>query len=229
MKERLKDFLDESGLIFLARSIQSLFAEFRVLLWHWSGRLKARKYRSERGLRLHFGCGPNVKAGWINIDLSHRADIRLDLRKKLPFSAASCVLSHSEHFFEHLDFPDDARRFLAECYRVTEPGGMISLGVPDAGAVLVLYARHHADSASAKQAWHPDWVETWMGRVNWLFRQNYTYHLHQHRFAYDFVTLERLLRQVGFTDVRQREFDPELDSESRKGSTLYVTGRKPQH
>ena len=38
---------------------------------------------------------------------------------------------YSEHFLEHLDYPGDANRFLAECYRLLEPSGLIGAGVPD--------------------------------------------------------------------------------------------------
>lgn len=227
-KRSILDFLNESGLAFLARAVSNVAKESRVLGLHWVSRLRARKHRGERNLRLNFGCGPNIKQGWINIDLGPSSDLQLDLRKLLPFDSNCCAQTYSEHFFEHLDFPDDALRFLTECFRVTGPGGTISVGVPDAGAVLMLYAQNHADSKSARLAWHTPWVETWMGRVNWLFRQNYAYYAPEHRFAYDFITLEHLLGGVGFIEIRKREFDPSLDSENRKGSTLYVEGRKPE-
>ena len=45
--------------------------------------------------------------------------------------------------------------------------------------------------------------------------------------AYDFTTMEKALSRAGFVDIRRREFDAELDSESRRLGTLYVDARKP--
>jgi len=41
--------------------------------------------KRQAGLRLHLGCGPNIRPGWINIDLfAANADAQLDLRAKKP-------------------------------------------------------------------------------------------------------------------------------------------------
>jgi hypothetical protein len=58
--------------------------------------------------------------------------------------------------------------------------------------------------------------------INYHFRQG-----NEHRFAYDFVTLQGALVDSGFSKVEQRDFDPSLDSEDRKVGTLYVNGIKP--
>jgi hypothetical protein len=61
-----------------------------------------------------------------------------------------------------------------------------------------------------------------MDHINYHFRQNT-----EHKYAWDHETLARKLRQFGFTGVVRREFDPTLDSESRKIGTLYLTALKP--
>lgn len=63
-----------------------------------------------------------------------------------------------------------------------------------------------------------------MDYVNFHFRMDAAHG--EHRFAYDFETLGKLLRDVGFTEVRERAFDPELDSFERRYS-LFAAGRKP--
>jgi hypothetical protein len=65
-----------------------------------------------------------------------------------------------------------------------------------------------------------------MDQINFTFRQNYVSQIHQHRYAYDLETLELILTEVGFSEIRQREFDPLLDSELCRGSTLYVSARR---
>ena len=49
----------------------------------------------------------------------------------------------------------------------------------------------------------------------------------EHRYAYDFETIENVLREAGFGEVNQSEFDPALDAKSRELGTLYVNARKP--
>ena len=71
---------------------------------------KARRYSNATGLQLHFGCGANVKPGFVNIDLSNAADLTLDLREQLPFADGSCSLVYSEHFLEHIEYPNVVRR-----------------------------------------------------------------------------------------------------------------------
>jgi predicted SAM-dependent methyltransferase len=217
------------GLRFVVRQFGLTLSELRVLFRDLRGRLGARAYRGRRGLKLNIGCGPNQKRDWVNIDLFAGGALPLDLRKPLPFDDASCTLFYSEHFFEHLDYPDDALAFLGEAFRVLQPGGVISTGVPNAGARLWLYVNDTPEGRRQIQRhpWHTEWVETHMEQVNFLFRQNYRYHFHEHRMAYDFETLEKCLRRAGFTDVRMREPDLTLDDPKRAASTLYVDATKP--
>jgi predicted SAM-dependent methyltransferase len=95
------------------------------------GKKKAGMYHDRIGLRLNVGCGPNRKGDWLNIDLYGNPDLRLDMREEIPLPNGCCTLIYSEHFLEHLDYPEDAIRFLSECYRLLEPGGVFSVGVPD--------------------------------------------------------------------------------------------------
>lgn len=75
---------------------------------------KVRRLALDRPLKLDLGCGPNPKAGWVNIDLARGADLRLDLREPLPLPSGCAEVVYSEHFFEHLGYPGEASDFLAE-------------------------------------------------------------------------------------------------------------------
>jgi len=59
-----------------------------------------------------------------------------------------------------------------------------------------------------------------MHHVNYLFRQG-----GEHKYAYDCETLALTLTRAGFREVSRREFDPALDSESRRES-LFMKARK---
>jgi SAM-dependent methyltransferase len=85
---------------------------------------------------------PNLKPGWVNIDwFFENADLRLDLREGLPFPDDSASIIYSEHFLEHLGFPDEVFRLLRESWRVLMPEGIFSLGIPDFEFAVNSYAR----------------------------------------------------------------------------------------
>ena len=117
----------------LRRAFRTLLAEASMLRAHREGVRRARTIVLP--CKLHFGSGDNLKAGWVNVDLHSSADLRLDVREPLPFPANSVSTIYSEHFFEHLS-REDGSRFLAECWRVLQPGSVCSTGLPDTEAIL---------------------------------------------------------------------------------------------
>ncbi len=206
------------------QALRNLESELNSMKLHNKGLLDAMRYHESNGLKLHLGCGQFPKEGWVNIDLNDKADITLDLRESLPFRDSSCEIVYSEHFLEHIDYPENVIALLKECYRALEPGGIFSAGVPDTEWPLLEYAGVKQDGyfEKAKALWHPKWCETEMEHINYHFRQG-----SDHRFAYDFKTLKHVLSGVGFIEVTRRAFDPQLDSKARELGTLYVDARKP--
>ena len=204
----------------LIQAFGNLKIEYRIWRNHCKGVALARKYASHELDKLHLGCGLNRKAGWLNVDLFPPADLTLDLREKFPFPENTFTVIYSEHFFEHIDYPVVAGKFLAECFRVLKSGGLIRLGVPDTEWPLQEYCKVRNDGyyQLAKKTWHPSWCTMEMEHINYHFRQD-----GEHRFAYDFETLRKVLQIAGFSNVTKTNFDPGVDSESRKIGTLYVT------
>jgi 2-polyprenyl-3-methyl-5-hydroxy-6-metoxy-1,4-benzoquinol methylase len=83
-------------------------------------------------VKLHLGCGPDKRAGWINVDT--QAEVQPDIVssvESLPmvFDASVDVIEAC-HLFEHLTF-DQARRALREWARILRPGGELFLELPD--------------------------------------------------------------------------------------------------
>ncbi len=191
---------------------------------HLASVRKARQLAGATGLKLHLACGPNLKPGWLNIDLfAPRADLRLDLREPLPLADSSVAVIFSEHFVEHLAYPGEVGHLLRESLRVLQPGGLFSVGVPDTEPLLNAYAAgDEATFRTYQEHWHPSWCNTPMHQVNYHFRQGT-----QHKYAYDFATLAQILEAAGFGPISRREFDPNLDSAARRYGTLYVDARKP--
>src|SRR5262249_17592784 len=119
---------------------------------------------------LNVGCGGNpVKsAEWYNIDLNRNAgeDYVCDAGRKLPFPDGRFKGIFSEHFLEHLP-EDDAKIFLAECFRVLIPGGILRLSVPNGELYLKKYFEDHEWLLSR---WDGKY-RTPMEALNRIFRQ----------------------------------------------------------
>ena len=105
-----------------------------------------------------------------------------------------------------------------ESQRVLRPGGILRVGVPDAGQAVQSYAGNW-DDAWARSA------PTGMIAIQRLFYE------HGHRAMYDGQTLILLLRAAGFVDVRRHAFgegrlQPNADTPRRRAGTLYVEAVK---
>jgi SAM-dependent methyltransferase len=205
------------------KAVENAEREVKLYQRHQKGLAKARQLAGQKGLKLHLGCGPVRKEGWINVDLFGEPDLMLDLREPIPLEDGSCSMIYSEHFFEHVDYPAGAERILADCLRLLEPGGTFSVGVPDTQWPLEEYARKRQEGyfVQAKKVWHPAWCQTELDHINYHFRQD-----GNHLYAYDCATLCRVLEAAGFLNVHRRPFDPQLDSAKRELGTLYAEATK---
>ena len=193
---------------------------------HRAGLAALRRTSIPSDARVQLGSGGQPKPGWVNVDLFNPdADVALDLRENLPFPDNSIAFIYSEHLFEHLAYPTDARHLLHESWRVLTPGGRLSLVVPHFGEALHAYVRGDTEFFA------PDRLRSYlmhehptpMHHVNYWFRQDGL-----HQYAYDEETLGQVLRDAGFVDVRPRDFDPALDSEKRHAlHSLYMDAAKP--
>lgn len=99
--------------------------------------------RSERGVRLHLGCGPEKRAGWINIDANAAAgpDIVAAVESLPQFESSSVDVIEACHLFEHLTYTQ-ARAALSEWARVLKPGGELRLELPDLDACVRILGKY---------------------------------------------------------------------------------------
>lgn len=194
--------------------------------------LRIRRLRRRRGLSVNIGCGPFGIGGWVNLDLmKHRClTFRYDCRKGIPLEKNSAARIRCEHFFEHLDYREEVPCFLKNCYDCLQEGGILRIVVPDAGRFLLAYAQNDKNYWKAL-GWDLDNLPvdffTRMDIINHVFRQG-----EEHLYAYDYETLERILRQAGFREVRKSGFgmssDPLLanDLPNHKPYSLYIEAVK---
>jgi len=193
---------------------------------------KKRMIFNRSDLSVNIACGGSAKEGWVNLDLMQHKNLslRYDCRKGLPLKEGSAARIKCEHFFEHLDFSEEALPFLKSCYRSLKKGGALRIVVPDAGRFLRAYQTGSKDDWLAL-GWDldnlPPGFSTQMDIINHIFRQG-----EEHMYAYDFETISLLLKRAGFDKVGKSEFgislDPRLtdDMPINKLHSLYVEAIK---
>jgi predicted SAM-dependent methyltransferase len=197
----------------------------------------AHKYKNFDGLLLNIGCGPGGKEGWINLDCIPSVGVNCiyDARKELPFPDNSVKGIFTEHFLEHLDYTEEAPYFLAECYRVLQNEGVLRIVVPDAEKYLKAYIQDGWESLKSIRPLDEKLTDCYFGYtyntkmelINVVFRQH-----GEHKFLYDYETLELLLGKSGFSDICKQCFgvsimpDICIDKEIRSGESLYIDAVK---
>ena len=179
-----------------------------------------------RALLLHIGSGPRVKEGWVNIDISDApGTYYADLRNPLPLADGSAAHIHAEHVVEHLEY-EEAQRFLAECFRLLQPGGSLRVIVPDAGKYLRAYVTGDEEffAKITRLGGAQYEMRTKMEIINQMFRMG-----GDHRFAWDFETMRLVLADAGFARIEESaagdvppEWNIEGDDWWRKHESLYV-------
>jgi SAM-dependent methyltransferase len=185
-------------------------------------RRRARQLARRFPLLLHLGFGGYRKEGWVNVDLiGDRGDLVWDVRRPLPFPNETVDAIFHEHLLEHL-LAREGFALLLDSVRVLRPGGILRVGVPDAGAYTSLDPN---DRQGFLERVRP-------GRPTPLLAMQEVFYEPDHHTMYDFETLAYFLRAAGFPDPEHRGFgesrlSPCPDSEHREAETLWVEAIKP--
>jgi predicted SAM-dependent methyltransferase len=118
---------------------------------------------------------------------------------------------------------------------VLQPQGVLRIIVPDVERYVRAYCNDGWEDLTEVRPLHPDHSDVHFGSrfqtkmevLNAVFRQYF-----EHKFAYDFPTLEMALKRAGFTDIRRQAFgksassDLCIDNPSRVSESLYVEAVK---
>ena len=199
------------------------------LLYSWlirGRRFQLNKLNNNGKHYLNVACGDRAHPDFVNLDYQWRPGIELcwDITKGMPFKARSIKGIFIEHCLEHFTYYQCCG-LLKEFHRMLQPGGVVRIVAPDAELYLDLYQKsQQGEFVEFPFVSRQDLQNgvTPMMAVNRVFRD------HGHLFAYDAKTLEMMLRNAGFADIRKESFrtgwDENLliDSEERKVESLYV-------
>jgi SAM-dependent methyltransferase len=142
----------------------------------------------EGKLYLHLGCGGVNHDKFVNIDglpAPHIHYIR-SIDDLSPFKDNTVDLIYAAHCLEHFSHRKTST-VLAEWFRVLKPGGILRLSVPDFDALYEIYKESGKEIDSI--------LEVLMAK------QDYKYNFHMTVFNQS--SLERVLKNVGFQEVRQ--------------------------
>jgi cephalosporin hydroxylase/predicted SAM-dependent methyltransferase len=248
--------------------------------------------------RLNLGCGRRFHQDWLNLDIvpAGPAVIQHNLIEPLPLDDATCSVVYHSHVLEHLP-KDQAPAFLAECFRVLVPGGLLRIAVPDLETIARLYLENLAAAAQgdATAARQHEWMTIELvdqltrhrsgGHMLDYWKQNpmpaedfvlqrmgreagdfiHAFRAREsdsktagkadegpesigrfrtggevHQWMYDRVSLDRLLKATGFSDVRvcsasesgianweSYQLDTDETGQVRKPDSLFIESRKP--
>jgi SAM-dependent methyltransferase len=144
-------------------------------------------------VRLHFGCGRDKRAGWINVDTnaSLAPDVVADVHDLRQFADASVDAIEANHLFEHLPY-NQALRALKEWRRVLRPSGELFLELPDLEACIRILGRYTDDRGFdlgliGIHGWPPMVEEEGVPQI--------------HKWSWTRSALGRALHDAGFKDV----------------------------
>jgi predicted SAM-dependent methyltransferase len=194
-------------------------------------RARINRIRRTPGQYVNAACGPHVIDGFLNLDTNQTVAgvVPWDCRNSLPLDEGMAAGIRAEQFVEHLEPRQELPAFLAAAHRALRPGGVLRIIVPDAARYLEAYCRPDLSGYRelAVPDPFPDDLPTRMDVVNHVFHQ-----WHEHRWGYDFETLEHRLRGAGFGRIvrtgYQQSLDPRLasDRDVHAPYSLYVDAVK---
>ena len=179
-----------------------------VLPWR---RSRLRRLRAMREVYVNVACGPQVLAGFVNLDL--RSDdasvVTCDTRRDLPVGDGAARGIRAEQFVEHLETREELPLFLSSCHRALAPGGYCASSCRTPSAICRCTAAAICRGSGIFEVPNPFPVDlpTRMDVINHVFHQ-----WHEHRWAYDFETLEHRLRGAGFTRIERAAYQSSRDS-----------------
>jgi len=149
---------------------------------------------------IHLGCGNTPIKGFLNIDanLFSKCDAISGINKiKLARDSVDCI--YSSHVFEHIP-RHDALNVLFKWCKVLRPGGKLYLCIPDLEALIKIYLKNLTNFESEKAQYN---IELAAGIMYGGQSNKYDYHF----FGYSFLIIEKMLKSIGFKDIKR--FNPD--------------------
>jgi predicted SAM-dependent methyltransferase len=193
------------------------------------------KYHNQPG-SIQIELGSAIKRdGWIVVDLQAGADLVWDLTMPLPFPDEWADKIYCSHLLEHFAY-QDLINILNEIKRVLKKGGAFIVSVPDVSIYLQLsrdemkYAEILKEHVNKQYQSFRELLEqnnSWFKYYSPLSVLNYIAYMDgKHKYMFDVLELIEMLKFIGFSDVKKRPFDNELDLKVREWESLHILASK---
>jgi predicted SAM-dependent methyltransferase len=204
----------------------------RLRIWNLvtrqESRIQGTLSKLQAPLFLNLGSGPRGlnDSHWVNVDgfSDNNVHYLVDFGRPLPFADETFHGVFCEHVMEHFSLPD-GEKIAREVHRILRSGGCFRVVVPDGELVLRRYLEAPQELVERRGKGEGTPMEI----VNLYFRQRY-----EHQFAYDWLTMEKMLLRAGFCVVNRTAFGKSsqctqlvLDDEKYEWESLYVEALKP--
>jgi SAM-dependent methyltransferase len=218
----------------------NLWQELRIVWWSRGARRRWAALGGRTGLKVHLGCGNDLRPGWVNVDLDNSPALKgqhaarrdalflsYDLRLGLPLPPSSCDYIYSSHFFEHLAY-HHGLKLIGDCYRALGDGGVFRIALPNLRAIFRAYLDQDAQYFEPIEATRvlgsmDPAQKTIVDYVNYAVYQS-----GEHRQIYDQEKLAAILRQVGFRSIAESSYQAGIDPDSplRRWYSFYMEAVK---
>lgn len=175
--------------------------------------------------RLHWGCGHDTPADWINSDTRPLRGVQLvcDIHKGLPLETDSIDYAVSIHALQEIHL-DNLVPVLSELRRVLKPGGVLRLCLPDLDKGIAAYQRGDRNYFVVPDSDYQSLGGKFITHMLW-------YGYSRLMFTADFI--EEMLLRAGFTRVdhcvikqTQSPWPDILQFDNRPDESLFVEATK---
>jgi len=158
-------------------------------------------------MRLHIGCGKKYLPGFKHVDVIafDHIDFVCDARRLDMIADGDVYEIYACHVLEHVE-RGEVVNVLEEWGRVLRKGGLLRLAVPDFEAVTAEYMENRD-----------------LMNMQGLLYGGQTYDYNYHHVAFDFISVQSMLNEAGFSDVVRydwRDFLPSEDYDDYSRSYL---------
>jgi len=135
----------------------------------------------------------------------------VDIRKRFPFNNSTVDYIYCSHVLEHF-YPWETVKILGECKRVLKNNGRMRIVVPDIKKMTKKYleTRSHLSKNSESRP-GLELCRLWWGYnkdqkpIN-LIQKIKRLFIRDHQWNYDFAELSNILKEVGFSKIKESDF-----------------------
>lgn len=170
---------------------------------------------------LHFGPGSGWKKpneDWITVDIdSTRGDISMNFNNFVRFDMADESVDgiYASHTFEHVSM-FIINRLWTDCCRILKPKCCMRIIVPDVVKSMKEYlsGNHNYELFKKRKRKHNDWTLFECLKADFISQSAQPHLLSKtglaHQNAWDFETMDKQLRECGFTNVQRSNFQASM-------------------